>query len=334
MGQGICAVLADFDEQRRDVLERAFASRGFAVVCCDTGTTVLERCRESPPTIVVLDVLLPKKNGFEVLKALREDSRTAGIKVLLTLDEGDDYGEHRGRLCGADAICRRPIQAEQIVAAAESCLQEALGEGRDNDESISDDADVEAMLEDMEGRARTENPLLEHITDPLTGLYNQPFMALRLAEEFKKARRFSEPMTCILIGFDQSETLRSSKHSQGLRRILMDVAGLLLCESRDIDSIGVHDAERFFLLLPHTEIDGATTMTSRILKSIEGRAFEIPGKKGPMTGSAGIALFDGANVATVDELVSRCQEALSLSHKWGGNRFTVWSKDAEKAPRT
>jgi GGDEF domain-containing protein len=112
------------------------------------------------------------------------------------------------------------------------------------------------------------------------------------------------------------------------------VAGLLLCESRDIDSIGVHDAGQFFLLLPHTEIDGATTMSSRILKSIEGRAFEIPGEKGPMTGSAGIALFDGANVATVDELVSRCQEALTLSHKWGGNRFTVWSKDVEKAPRT
>lgn len=329
MAQGLTVVLGDFDRARADACSAALEDRGFSVTRCGTGTEVLEHCEEAPPEVAVLEVFLPRKNGFEVLKALKEDARTAAVKVVLLLDEDDDYGEHRARLCGADAIQRRPVEPAALADLVRGCLQESSLDASAGE--VPGDHDLEAMLEAMEGRANAENPLLAHITDKLTGLYNEPYMELKFAEEFKKARRFSIPLSCVSVGFDDSGSL-SQGDTQHLRAVLNDVAGLLLCESRDIDHLARQNVTEFFLLLPHTDGDGATAMAGRILKSIEGRGFEsADGAR--LTASAGIATFSGADAESAEQMVERCQLALSASRRWGGNRVTVWSPDTEKAPR-
>lgn len=331
MGKGLTVVLGDFDRARAESYGGALEDRGMQVMHLESGTEVLERCLEEAPQVAVLEVLLPRKNGFETLKALKEDARTAGIKVVLVMDEDDDYGEHRARLCGADAIRKRPFAPEDLAETVRTCVQESGLEAADRD-AQPDEPDLGAMLEAMEGRARAENPLLAHITDSLTGLYNPAYMELKLAEEFKKSRRFAIPLSCVAIGFDDAGALSDPDQSQELRSILNEVAGLLLCESRDIDHLARQNVSEFFLLLPHTDAEGATAMSGRILASIEGRGFETEGR--PLTASAGIATFTGADAESSEQMTERCQEALTASRRWGGNRVTVWTSDTEKAPRT
>ena len=330
MAQGLSVVLGDYDRQRLDATCAALEDRGIRTVRCESGSEVLERCQKEPPEVAVLEVLLPRKNGFETLKALKEDARTAAIKVILLLDEGDDYGEHRARLCGADAIRKRPLTAEDVAETVRLCLQEG---GLEAISEASEGPDLEAVLDAMEGRARAENPLLQHITDPLTGLYNSPYMELKIAEEYKKARRFNIPLSCVEIAFDDEGALSQPDRAQDLRRILNEVAGLLLCESRDIDHLARQNVEEFFLLLPHTDVEGASAMTGRILKSVESRGFEVDGRPGMITASAGIATFTGSNADSAEQLQDRCREALTASRRWGGNRFTVWAQDTEKTPQ-
>lgn len=331
MAQGLTVVLGDFDRARAEACQAELENRGLAVTRCETGAEVLERCGESPPDVAVLEVFLPRKNGFEVLKALKEDARTATVKVMLLLDEDDDYGEHRARLCGADVIHRRPVAPEVLANLVRGCIQESSlhsTEAADSAEALG----LEAMLEAMEGRAQSENPLIAHITDKLTGLYNEPYMELKVAEEFKKARRFSIPLSCVAVGFDDEGALTGGD-PQELRSILNDVAGLLLCESRDIDHLSRHNVVEFFLLLPHTDGEGATRMAARILKSVEGRGFS-GSDGGTLTASAGISTFTGADAASSEEMTTRCRQALSAARRWGGNRVIAWSADAEKANRS
>jgi len=330
MSAPLTVVLGDFDRGRSDATQAALTDRGFSVIRCETGAEILEQCEGAAPAAAVLEVFMPRKNGFEVLKALKEDSRTGGVKVLLMVDEDDDYGEHRARLCGADGIQRRPAEPAGIALAVHNMLQEDSLEAAEGAAQM--EGGLESMLDTMEGRVRSENPLHEHITDPLTGLNNEAYMSLKLAEEFKKARRFGLALSCVAVGFDD-DAAGSGEDTQELRTTLNVVAGILLCESRDIDHIARKNVSEFFLLLPHTDGEGALAMSKRILKSVEGRGFQSA--DGPtLTASAGIATYTGSDAEEASELETRSHQALNAARRWGGNRVTTWSQDATAASQS
>ena len=67
---------------------------------------------------------------------------------------------------------------------------------------------------------------------------------------------------------------------------------------------------------------------------MESRGFEVAGVDGVLSGSAGIVASTGTDFESAEELFEKAQDALAVSRKWGGNRFTVWSPEAEKTLRS
>jgi diguanylate cyclase (GGDEF)-like protein len=283
------------------------------------------------PDAVILEVVLPRGNGFEVLKSLKSDQRTSAIPVILLIDESDDYGEHRGRICGADVILRRPFTSEALMGAVFGSLAGLPAPPAEKNSGPKND--LAGVLDALEGRARAENPLLEHITDPLTGLFNNAYTDLKLMEEFKKARRFQMPLAAMMLGFDDQRNFSNPGSSGDVRRILNEVAGILLCESRDIDHVARYSDREFLALLPHTDMLGGTSMAERIVATIAGRAFTLSGGTGALTASAGVCAFMGTGMETAEELPLRAREALAASRSWGGNRVTVWDGEPKKLRR-
>jgi two-component system cell cycle response regulator len=176
-----------------------------------------------------------------------------------------------------------------------------------------------------------ENPLLPRLTDPVTGLWNIDYTNLKLAEEFKKARRFSVPLACLVLSLDEAPgDVHANDPSN--RQVLSELAGLLLCESRDIDHLARLDAKSFLLILPHTDAPGAFAMMNRVLSSIEKRQLTPPGRTRPISASAGIACFS-KDLTGPDELVKGAHEALARAVALGGNRVEVTRRATEKATR-
>lgn len=318
-------VIGDSDRDRMSALSRCLEADGWSATSCTQGQDVLDRCAAENPDAVVIEARLPRRDGFEVLKSLKEDGSTARIRVVLVVDAGDEVAEGRARLCGAHAILRRPIDASRIAEAL------SAGTGEPAAGPDADSGDLEAVLDALSDRARHENPLLHHITDPVTGLYNRPYIELKLAEEFKKARRFQIPLTAIMVTLDVPATGAEDPDPGEQRRILNEAAGLLLCESRDIDHLARYDDREFLALLPHTDISGAMTMAQRILASIQARSFTWTGTEAPLTASAGMSSFTGVEMERPDELPLRAREAMLISNRWGGNRVTVWEPGLKKA---
>jgi diguanylate cyclase (GGDEF)-like protein len=176
-----------------------------------------------------------------------------------------------------------------------------------------------------------ENPLLPQLTDPVTGLWNTDYTNLKLAEEFKKARRFSVPLACLVLSLDEAPG-DVAAYDTSNREVLSELAGLLLCESRDIDHLARLDAKSFLLILPHTDAPGAFAMMSRVLISIQKRQLSLPGRTRPITASAGIACFS-RDLAGPDDLVRGAHEALAHAVALGGNRVEVRSPTMENAAR-
>jgi CheY-like chemotaxis protein len=92
-------------------LERA----GYKVAQATDGEKALELARELKPAAIVLDVMMPRLTGTEVLAALRADEATKDIRVILISARAQDVDVERGLAAGADAYLAKPFQAPELT---------------------------------------------------------------------------------------------------------------------------------------------------------------------------------------------------------------------------
>jgi DNA-binding response OmpR family regulator len=94
---------------------------GYAVEVSGDGAAGLERARRSPPDLVILDLMLPKLDGFRVLKAIRQDALT--MPVLILTARGEEADKVRGLKLGADDYVTKPFGVLEILARVEALLR-------------------------------------------------------------------------------------------------------------------------------------------------------------------------------------------------------------------
>ncbi|MFO7759132.1 MAG: response regulator [Roseovarius sp.] len=93
-----------------------------------TGNAALEALREERPDLVVLDVMLPERSGYEICEIIRRDPDLAGIKVLMITAGGGDVERRKGLAVGADAFMSKPFATADLTAR----ITEMLGESGDD----------------------------------------------------------------------------------------------------------------------------------------------------------------------------------------------------------
>jgi DNA-binding response OmpR family regulator len=103
-------LVADDDPEIVTMLSLRLGKRGYRVVTASDGQAALESVRTEKPVLVVLDVMMPSKTGWEVARALRQDPETAGVKILMLTAIGQQVNEMTSPLYGADAYLDKPFE--------------------------------------------------------------------------------------------------------------------------------------------------------------------------------------------------------------------------------
>ena len=98
---------------------------GWSVQSHSEGTTAAARIREAMPDVVILDVMLPGRSGYDILDELRADPVTAGLPVLLLTARGQAADRARAERAGASRFMTKPFSNAEILASVK-----ALVEGR------------------------------------------------------------------------------------------------------------------------------------------------------------------------------------------------------------
>jgi DNA-binding response OmpR family regulator len=103
-------------------LEYLLQREGYETAIAPDGEGALVALAEQTPDLVVLDVMLPKMNGFEVCERIRADPRLRGTKILILTARGRDTEVTRGLRLGADAYVTKPFSTKDLVAEVNQLL--------------------------------------------------------------------------------------------------------------------------------------------------------------------------------------------------------------------
>ena len=103
-------------------LEFLLQREGFAVAVAVDGEEALRKIAEIQPDLVLLDIMMPKKSGFEVCQEIRANPAWASIKVVMLTAKGRDAEVQKGIALGADAYVTKPFSTKDLVATVRSVL--------------------------------------------------------------------------------------------------------------------------------------------------------------------------------------------------------------------
>lgn len=99
------------------VMETILRSAGHEVLTYLDGEQLEDKIAAEQPDVVVLDVVMPKRNGFDVLRSLRRDSRTRQTRVVVVSSKNQDSDRAWGLKQGADDYLPKPFTPEQLLTA-------------------------------------------------------------------------------------------------------------------------------------------------------------------------------------------------------------------------
>ena len=116
---------ADDDEDILSLVSLRLRRAGFEVATAADGEQAVQIARDRRPVLAVLDVMMPKRTGYEVLAELRGDEALRGMKVILLSARVQEGDVARGMDAGADAYLAKPFKAQDLVSKVEELLSQA-----------------------------------------------------------------------------------------------------------------------------------------------------------------------------------------------------------------
>jgi CheY-like chemotaxis protein len=111
---GASILVVDDDPEIVSMLSTRLTARGYKVSSAGDGHRALELAKRERPDIVLLDVMMPGKSGWEVARALKQDPVTQSIKIVMVTAIGAQVNEITSPLYGADAHVDKPFEFEKL----------------------------------------------------------------------------------------------------------------------------------------------------------------------------------------------------------------------------
>ncbi len=278
---------------------------GYQVLHAADGIMAIKLIKAERPDIILLDVILPGMDGYEVCRWLKLEETTKGIPVIMLTVKKELSDKISGLQIGADDFLPKPYNELELNARIYASLR------------------TKALQDELKMKNRQLEELLDRvnymaITDALTGLFNRRRFHAVLNSEYERARRYKTPFSLAMLDIDFFKKINDScGHTVG-DTVLKEVSLIIRENIREIDTASRFGGEEFMLILPNTEKTSALVVAERIRLAIERQSFS--GVDRTVTVSIGICGMPDANVDYEDKLIRCADFALYRAKQLGRNR--------------
>ncbi len=121
-------LLADDSPQALRLGEQILSGQGIQVVSVADGATVLRRMTDVDPDVLITDVYLPGKNGFELARFIKAQPEWKHVRIVFAAGLADEFDEQDAKNAGAEAILHKPFEASVLLSTVQPLLQQAQKE--------------------------------------------------------------------------------------------------------------------------------------------------------------------------------------------------------------
>jgi DNA-binding response OmpR family regulator len=115
-------LIADDDADIRELVAYRMTRSGYAVLQASDGEEAIELAMGKHPDLAILDVMMPRCDGFEAARRLRANEQTAGIPIILLTARAQDADVARGFGAGADDYIRKPFSPQELAMRVQAIL--------------------------------------------------------------------------------------------------------------------------------------------------------------------------------------------------------------------
>jgi two-component system, cell cycle response regulator len=301
-----------------EIINARLSSRGFQIETASNGEEALAIVQERPPQLILLDVMMPLMDGYEVSRRIKNDETLPYIPIILVTARDSTQDKVEGLDAGADDYITKPINFPELEARVRSMLRI---------KRLQDELDQKNReLEDVNKRLRKLS-----ITDGLTELFNHRHVHELLHEEFERTKRSGEAMAVAMLDLDRFKQVNDTYGHPTGDVILYETARILRETAREIDMVGRYGGEEFIAILPGSDEEAAANFAERVRNAVVEHTFRDGDTEVQMTLSAGVASFPSPDCDHPDLLIKRADEALYQAKDGGRNRVIRASELAAPA---
>ena len=136
-------LVADDEPDVLNLVSLNLKSAGFTVLQAEDGNSALQQARESLPSLIVLDLMLPEMSGLEVCKVLKKDQQTAQMQIVMLTAKAEEIDRIVGLELGADDYITKPFSPRELLLRIKSVLRRVNAAGEPSDQLTLGDIQVD-----------------------------------------------------------------------------------------------------------------------------------------------------------------------------------------------
>ena len=284
------------------LLQRYLHGEPYQIKFASDGEKAISRSQQERIDVILLDLLLPCKSGFEVCSTLKEMENTQNIQIVAITGLSDLESKLKGIELGVDDYLIKPVNMHILRTRVKSLVKK------------------KALLDRL--CDKYEMAVHSAITDKLTGLYNRRYFDHFLDFELKRSSRQKASLALLMMDIDNFKQINDTLGHLFGDKILNKLGDIIKSIIRETDLAARYGGEEFSIVMSNTGMEEATDIAERMRKAISAYNFDITNL--PTTVSIGIALYP-SDSTSLQDLLSNADRALYKAKHEGKNRVCIYS---------
>jgi diguanylate cyclase (GGDEF)-like protein len=252
---------------------------------------VINRIIDVNPELVVMDLYMPKYNGIELIKVIRQHQSLFTLPIVLLTSEKDINVQFLAREVGVDDFLNKPITEKHLFDSVLNRVQ----------------------------RSRYAN--ISITKDSLTGLFVHKKINEYLADQLHLSKRYNTPLSYIIIDLDNFKNINETYGHLTGDSVIITLSNFLKTSVRVTDFVGRYGGEQFVIICPETTAKAALNIIERLRKHFAAINHYHDNQTFRVTFSAGIASFP--KYQDIDIMMAEADKALYKSKDNGRNQSTI-----------
>ncbi len=312
-------LIVDDEESLRKLLKSVLSEKGYRVLTAFDGIEGYDMALKHSPDLILLDIMMPEIDGYEVLERLKNNIKTSHIPVIFLTAKVDDEDRVKGLEAGAVDYIIKPFYIREVLARIKIHLKlkEYENKLKLKNRELEEFSDLllklNAKLEEMARK------------DELMQIWNRRAFNEQMERTHNYSVRYNSPYTLVIADLDHFKNYNDLYGHQAGDVVLQKVAQAINKSCRITDFIARYGGEEIVVILPETEETTGYVFAQRIIKAV--RDLNILHEKnanfGIVTISAGVASYSPGEEGGWDVIVRRADEAMYRAKNSGRNKVSM-----------